>query len=242
MTELNDETTLRVARDYFLEHLGKGLHCPVCERKAKVYRRVIDASMAVAIVKIYQAGGTDWVYKPEVLRGVGPAARTEPLLRSWDLMEEEKVRRPDGGRAGWWRVTPHGEDWIHGRVVVPKSVDLERAAGRHRGRQDRVHPRHAGQEVPAGCAHGRSGPASGPRGQLNRLSPPVWRWWWSCGLGPSDRHLHLRLRGLCGLAGDRGSLRCGGDPQDQVRSLLGGSAAPMRSFLSLRSAPSQFSM
>ena len=41
-------------------------------------------------------------------------------LEYWGLLEEERGVRPDGGRAGYWRVTLRGEDWLHGKVEVPK--------------------------------------------------------------------------------------------------------------------------
>lgn len=38
----------------------------------------------------------------------------------WGLIEEEKTRRPDGGRGGFWLVTELGERWLKGEATVPK--------------------------------------------------------------------------------------------------------------------------
>lgn len=35
------------------------------------------------------------------------------------LIEEERVNRPDGGRAGYWRVTPLGERFVKQGVALP---------------------------------------------------------------------------------------------------------------------------
>jgi hypothetical protein len=41
-------------------------------------------------------------------------------LEFWGLIEEERAVRIDGGRAGFWRVTRRGEDWIERKTTVPK--------------------------------------------------------------------------------------------------------------------------
>lgn len=98
----------------------EGARCPCCGQLAKRYRRALNRGMASSLIKFYREAGTDWAYKPDVLRGFGSAARDETCLRFWDLFEEDVEPRPDGGRRGWWRVTEHGEAFIKGRVKVPK--------------------------------------------------------------------------------------------------------------------------
>ena len=44
----------------------------------------------------------------------------EPKLRYWGLLEEELELRPDGGRAGWWRVTELGEWFVLKEATVPR--------------------------------------------------------------------------------------------------------------------------
>jgi hypothetical protein len=41
-------------------------------------------------------------------------------LEFWGLIEEERVKREDGGRAGFWRVTERGEGFLKRRVMVQK--------------------------------------------------------------------------------------------------------------------------
>lgn len=74
---------------------------------------------------MYRAGKTDWIHKPTVLRGVGAAARDESISRYWSLTEEEtSVRRDDGGRAGYWRITGLGERFVLAAVRVPKYAHI----------------------------------------------------------------------------------------------------------------------
>lgn len=117
---LPPDATVTQARDWLRDQVEVGAHCPVCTQLAKVYRRKLNSGMAHALIRFWQVAGRDWAHKPTVLRGVGAAARDESLLRYWGLMEEEQERRPDGGRAGWWRVTDDGERFIHARSRLPK--------------------------------------------------------------------------------------------------------------------------
>jgi hypothetical protein len=116
--------TLRQARDWLIARLEEGALCPCCTQIAKEYHRPINSTMARDLIVAWRAYGTRFGYLQEVRRVIkaatGHSNREEPKLRYWGLMEEENVRRPDGGRAGWWRVTPDGEDWVLGRSVVPK--------------------------------------------------------------------------------------------------------------------------
>jgi hypothetical protein len=50
--------------------------------------------------------------------------REESKLRWWGLIEEELSYRPDGGRAGYWKVTGLGEAWINHEVTVPKYAHI----------------------------------------------------------------------------------------------------------------------
>lgn len=120
MTTLPPDTLLTDARDWLRDRLDDGEKCPCCTQFAKVYRRKINSGMAYALLRFYNAVGREWGHKPDVLKGVGAAARDESLLRYWGLFEESTEQRDDGGRSGWWRVTEVGEDFALRRVRVPK--------------------------------------------------------------------------------------------------------------------------
>jgi hypothetical protein len=117
-------TPLAEAKVWLLERLAEGVRCPCCTQYAKEYVRRLNAGMAEALVRMYRTHGTDWQDKTETLRGVGPAARDESLLRHWGLLQEYGERREDGGHAWWWRVTALGEQFVLGRVTVPSHVRL----------------------------------------------------------------------------------------------------------------------
>jgi hypothetical protein len=118
---ITESSTVAQARAWLtVESQKGGAVCPCCTQFVKVYRRVLNAGMAHALVVMYRAHGLAWQQKTETLRGVGAAARDESLLRFWGLLEEDLRLREDGGRAGWWRVTEEGREFVLGRSAVPR--------------------------------------------------------------------------------------------------------------------------
>jgi hypothetical protein len=114
------DATLGEVRDWLRARVEKGTHCPACEQFAKVYKRQIYAGMVRALVLMYREGDFGrrlYVHVPSIdpARG-GDVAK----LEFWGLIEEERGSRVDGGRAGYWRVTRRGEDWLQRKTTVPK--------------------------------------------------------------------------------------------------------------------------
>ena len=115
---LPPDTHLGSVIAYVREHAEQGVTCPACTQLAKVYRRKINTGMAHALIEMFKHARRDWFYLPEITsRWQG---RDEAGLRYWGLIEEAKEARPDGGRAGWWRVTEQGEQFIRCRARVFK--------------------------------------------------------------------------------------------------------------------------
>lgn len=112
---------LGAAREVLLENLDEGAGCPCCGRHAQRYRRQINVEMARTLIALYRQHGRSWANLKDVRRGAKTSNREESKLRYWGLLEEEKtVRRDDGGRAGWWRVTERGERFALGNLAVPQ--------------------------------------------------------------------------------------------------------------------------
>jgi hypothetical protein len=114
----SDTMTLAAARAQLRELVYEGARCPCCTQLAKVYPRVIYSTMARELIRCYRAAGTDWFHVPTVIgHNGGDLLKT----RYWGLMEEETdIRRDDGGRAGYWRITALGEAFLRRELLVPK--------------------------------------------------------------------------------------------------------------------------
>lgn len=113
------DLTVREARDQMRAQLmaGEAVKCPCCTQLAKIYKRRIHAGMARSLILMFRRGGTDWIHVPTT---VPERARDDGMLAYWGLTEEELVRREDGGRAGWWRVTDRGAAFVNGHITLPK--------------------------------------------------------------------------------------------------------------------------
>lgn len=112
-----DDSPLGEARAWLRGLLDEGAKCPCCTQRAQTYRRSINSGMARSLVAMFVAGGMDWQHVPTTI----PArSREEGKLRYWALVEESTEEREDGGRAGWWRITPWGNAFIHHGLQVPK--------------------------------------------------------------------------------------------------------------------------
>lgn len=123
---LDASVTLEQARTFLSDNLEEGVVCPCCEQYAKLYRRKINKGQAQSLIRLYRLGATardGWVH----VRDLGAESREEGKLVHWGLVEEGAERRSDGGRGGWWRLTPDGRSFVEGRVAVPKYVYLYNA-------------------------------------------------------------------------------------------------------------------
>ena len=115
-----DAATLGEARAWLRLHVDKGERCPCCTQFAKVYRRKINAGMARALIRMCRLGATeDYIHTATAI-----VCHEVAQLSWWGLISEEPIERPDGGRAGWWKVTPLGERWAHNRARVAKFVHI----------------------------------------------------------------------------------------------------------------------
>lgn len=110
------DMTLIAAQDELRKLVWDGSNCPCCTQFAKVYRRKIHARMAATLITMYRRAGLAWLYLPDVPQ----KSRDSTGLAHWGLIEEDRNPRDDGGRAGWWRVTLTGEEWVLAATTVHK--------------------------------------------------------------------------------------------------------------------------
>ena len=117
--KFDDDTTIGEAREMMGALVQDGTTCPVCDQHAQVYKRKINAGMARSLIAMYRAKAMQWQHVPTT---VGGKSREEGKLAYWGLVEEEKVLRPDGGRAGYWRVTQKGWAFLTNTLKIDKYV------------------------------------------------------------------------------------------------------------------------
>ena len=116
---LRGSTPLHALKEW-LRHNAKqpgGAQCPTCEQHVQVYRRKVNSGMARSLIAMFTVGGTNWVHVPTQ---IGARSREEGKLAYWGLVVEERTLRPDGGRAGYWRVTESGKQFVLQLKNIPE--------------------------------------------------------------------------------------------------------------------------
>lgn len=121
VNNFSPNATLAQMRVWLRRHAKDGVKCPLCTQHVQVYRRKINAGMARSLIAMYLAGNRDaldWIHVPTQ---IGARSREEGKLAYWGLVEEQReALREDGGRAGYWRVTPLGEAFVKHGMTIPK--------------------------------------------------------------------------------------------------------------------------
>jgi hypothetical protein len=112
---------LAQVRTWIALNRNEGVRCPACSQFAKVYRRKINSGMARSLIAMYRAGGTNFIH---LATSIGSRSREEGKLRYWGLVEEQTDARPDGGRAGFWRITHTGELFVLGKLLMPQYAEV----------------------------------------------------------------------------------------------------------------------
>ena len=121
---LTPQVTLAESKAWLKARLADGAECPCCRQFAKVYQRRLHRGMARVLIAMYREAGREWLYLPDFIKTITGAGRDESFLAFWRLIEESKEPRADGGRAGWWRVTAFGEQFVRREITLPKIVNV----------------------------------------------------------------------------------------------------------------------
>lgn len=133
MSGLSATATLEQAKDWLRRRLDKGEQCPCCQQFAKVYRRGITSTMALALIHIANSPDTvrdqdGFLHVSDYLKGIGTkgalaAAQSADWAKlvAWQFIEQADRDRDDGSsRNGWWRITADGMAFVQDRVTVPR--------------------------------------------------------------------------------------------------------------------------
>jgi hypothetical protein len=117
---LPDSATLGEAKTWLRGNVEEGTRCPCCNQMAKVYRRRVNSQQVRALLLLYRKRSTQFAHVTTVDKSLEGNGGDLSKLRYWGLTEEMPETRPDGGRAGYWRVTELGEKWILERATVAR--------------------------------------------------------------------------------------------------------------------------
>lgn len=118
MDIVREANRIRAMRKALVDKVDNGATCPCCGTWLYQYRRGLNSGMARSLIEMYRAGSTNFI---QVADTIGNDRREEAKLRFWGLVENSGDRRDDGApKAGYWRVTALGEQFVLGAVKLPK--------------------------------------------------------------------------------------------------------------------------
>jgi hypothetical protein len=123
-------SSLEDAREWVFGRVNDGVGCPCCGQFCKVYRRKLTSVPARVLIEMSnrerRSGRARWIHIPTMmlkspeLSDIANQGGYRTLSQHWSLIEEEVILRPDRGRAGWWRITPLGLDYVRDDAKVSK--------------------------------------------------------------------------------------------------------------------------
>jgi len=114
-------------REIFEEQKKDGCTCPLCGQYAKVYRRKLNSTMAVMLVKLYKhhkANSFAEFYHISEFLGSGNTGGDFSKLRYWNLVEPHENEDESKKTSGMWKLTWKGRMFAEGACGIPSHVDL----------------------------------------------------------------------------------------------------------------------
>jgi hypothetical protein len=109
---------LSEAKELFLQQVDKGTHCPCCGRYTKVYRRKLNAGLALFLIRASRKYGDKWFHVNHDVKDHREFNADYGKLEYWGLIEPMSPtdKRPT---SGYWRVTDKGRQFVRGEIALP---------------------------------------------------------------------------------------------------------------------------
>lgn len=128
MNTLPDTTQLSEVKQNLRDNWNEGIECPACTQFVKIYKRQITSSMAYALILLYRYfdknPGEEYVHMNDYLNSIEGLpfpvkSGDNAKLRYWGLLEEKpEVRDDSSKRAGYWKITEMGKQFVRGEIGV----------------------------------------------------------------------------------------------------------------------------
>lgn len=120
-------TTLQEAKDWVIANRIEGCICPTCGQIAKIYKRKLNNSMALGLIKLNKLcrESTDAIYfhvNSFTSNGGGDFAK----LIYWDLVKEKEKDEEETFKrtSGYWTITEKGRLFVQSELEVQSHIFL----------------------------------------------------------------------------------------------------------------------
>jgi hypothetical protein len=114
--------TLLEAKEYINTNMDKGCYCPCCNQNVKLYKRPVNATMALILINLSKISLSEFVHASKLYEGFGHLGGDFPKLKHWQLIEEMPNDDNTKKNSGSWRITDKGVGFLLGDVKIPKYI------------------------------------------------------------------------------------------------------------------------
>ena len=127
---------LATLRQEIIDNREEGCQCKICDQNVKLYKRNFNSAMSLVMIKIAEETKAlegfqtpIWIQVENLLKAapdIPSTARGDfPKAVHWGLLEKQPGERDDGStRMGFYQITQKGEDFVNGKITIPKWVKL----------------------------------------------------------------------------------------------------------------------
>jgi len=123
---------LATLRQEIIDNREEGCQCKICDQNVKMYKRNFYSSMAVVLIKIYNAIAIEedgWLHVEDLLKADTslPSSTRGDFSKAvhWGLLEKQIGERDDGSdRVGYYKITQKGCRFVQGHTTIPKWVQI----------------------------------------------------------------------------------------------------------------------
>lgn len=122
--------TIKEAQKKLRDGMDNGTTCPCCHQHVKMYKRVLNSSMAYGLIIMWklhkEKGPSTYLKMNEEIAKLGiPSSNIEyPKLKYWGFVEEMPNDDDSKRTSGLWRMTSKGINFVNGITKVPSHVKV----------------------------------------------------------------------------------------------------------------------
>lgn len=129
MVDTSSNITLDDARSHMMTKIEDGVDCPCCGRLVKLYKRKLHTEMALFLLKLVKlhAIRSTWLKTTEILQGqthLVAGGTDGGFLEHWGLIFRLRGTNKAGGKAGVYKPTLAGIQFVEGKTSVPSHVHM----------------------------------------------------------------------------------------------------------------------
>jgi hypothetical protein len=122
--------TVDEAKTYLRANWEKGVSCPCCGRLVKKYNRLVHATMALCLIRLYhltERSEENYFHVREIVEGIsGTGTGDFSKFKYFGLITEKPKDDEDtkSRTSGFWSITPKGKLFVENNLPIPARVEI----------------------------------------------------------------------------------------------------------------------